>query len=770
MIKAMLSSGMRASAAGRLASQSLCATKLSQRSFVVLSLTARNQQVVAPIGAITQIKERSFSLHNSDPFGFCRQFSTASDDYPLDATASTSHPLDALTYDEISAVAATIRSHVGVSIEDDPTLEKLRFVAISLKEPTKADLVAVLDGKTPSKPIARQAEVVTLNPVNGLGSEYVLDLSPTGTAEIVNSKLLAPGLQPMFTPEDCELAEEIAKNSPEVQAALKERYGITDMSKICGDPWSVNLGCEEDVAMTKWRGEGGVPGRLVQTFLYYRAQGEGMECNHYSHPIDILPVVDLNARKVVTINGMDRPAPKIPELSINYHRDLVKTNSYLQSTWRDETLKALNVEQPDGPSFAVTGRKVEWQKWSFYVGWNYREGLVLHDLRFEGRPVVHRASLVEMAVPYGDPHPPFQRKCAFDVGDYGLGYCANSLELGCDCLGHIHYFDAVMSDAAGNPTTKKSAVCMHEEDQGILWKHVEYRNGHNESRRSRELVISSIATVVNYEYLFYWRLKQDGTIDYEIKLTGELSTNIPSEPEEGVPTHGLIVAPGVNSQTHQHMFCARLDMAVDGMENTVTEIDVVVQPPDPITNPFGNAFGPVVTTLESEKKAIRTADPSRARAWKVSNATKTNAINGKPTAYKILPFTRGPAMPVMLVQPDAMVAKKGAFAMANLWVTPYAEDERYPAGEYTPQGDGSVGVADWTAADRNLVGKDIVLWHAFGVTHVPRIEDFPVMPCESTGFSLKPDNFFLGNPAIDLPPDENKASKLAESSDCCAAK
>ena len=62
---------------------------------------------------------------------------------------------------------------------------------------------------------------------------------------------------------------------------------------------------------------------------------------------------------------------------------------------------------------------------------------------------MHRASLVEMAVPYGDPNAPFQRKCAFDVGDYGLGFCANSLELGCDCLGHIKYFDAVLNDSKG---------------------------------------------------------------------------------------------------------------------------------------------------------------------------------------------------------------------------------------------------------------------------------------------------------------------------------
>ena len=443
------------------------------------------------------------------------------------------HPLDPLSASEISAVALAVKDFV--------TTGKLRFVSVSLKEPNKSD----------TNDLKRQAEVVALDTVTGIASELTVDIADDGSsATVVDSRSLPSGTQPMFTPDDCDLAEKIAKESLQLQAALKERYGITDMSRVVCDPWSINLASEEDRAMTQHRADG-VPGRLVQTFLYHRQLGDGMEDNHYAHPIDLVPVVDLNSETLVQIDGLDRlPAPAIPTNSVNYHRDLLKTNTYLQQVWREDTVKALNVVQPNGPSFTVTGRLVEWQKWSFRVGFNYREGVVLHNVTFDGRSIAKRLSLVEMAVPYGDPNPPFQRKCAFDVGDYGLGYCANSLELGCDCLGHIHYFDAVLVDSSGNPVTKKKAVCMHEEDAGILWKHVEYRNGHNESRRSRELIISSIATVVNYEYLFYWHLKQDGTIDFEIKLSGELSTNLMSHDEAaaGEPGYGTIVAPQVNAQ------------------------------------------------------------------------------------------------------------------------------------------------------------------------------------------------------------------------------
>src|SRR4030095_2002441 len=90
----------------------------------------------------------------------------------------------------------------------------------------------------------------------------------------------------------------------------------------------------------------------------------------------------------------------------------------------------------------------------------------------------------------------------FDEGEYGIGMLANSLALGCDCLGEIRYLDAIVADAQGTPVTLENAICLHEEDFGILWKHTNFRTGQVEVRRSRRLVGSSIATVGKYEYGF----------------------------------------------------------------------------------------------------------------------------------------------------------------------------------------------------------------------------------------------------------------------------
>eukprot|EP00737_Agarophyton_chilense_P003901 gb/GEZJ01004711.1/.p1 GENE.gb/GEZJ01004711.1/~~gb/GEZJ01004711.1/.p1 ORF type:complete len:364 (-),score=39.21 gb/GEZJ01004711.1/:104-1195(-) len=359
-----------------------------------------------------------------------------------------------------------------------------------------------------------------------------------------------------------------------------------------------------------------------------------------------------------------------------------------------------------------------------------------------------------MAVPYADAHPPFERKCAFDVGDYGLGYCANSLDLGCDCLGAIHYFDMILSDSRGEPYVIKKAICIHEEDAGLLYKHVEYRTGHSESRRARRLVISFIATVVNYEYLFYWYLHHDGSISHEIKLSGELSTNLLSE-GENEPTAGVIVAPGVNAQIHQHMFCARLEMAVDGARNSVEEVNLVAAEAGEHST-FGNAFRVESRSLHTEQEAQR--DAVAARTWRIFNPHKENYISGKKIAYKLVPYTFGSFQPPLLTTEESAVSKRGWFAKRSLWVTPYEKDENYPAGEFPTQSAGGDGLPLWTAKNRSIVDERIVIWHSFGVAHVPRTEDFPVMSCESTGFTLKPDCFLLGNPGIDLPPKVDGAS------------
>jgi primary-amine oxidase len=88
----------------------------------------------------------------------------------------------------------------------------------------------------------------------------------------------------------------------------------------------------------------------------------------------------------------------------------------------------------------------------------------------------------------------------------------------------------------------------------------------------------------------------------------------------------------------------------------------------------------------------------------------------------------------------------------QVWVTAYDADERYPAGDYPFQHAGGAGLPAWVAQDRVLEDTDVVLWHVFGVNHVPRVEDWPVMPVERVGFHHKPVGFFRRSPGIDVAP------------------
>jgi len=657
----------------------------------------------------------------------------------------------------VRAASTAVKAHAAAL-----GVQPLRFNSVMMAEPPKAALLAYEHGRGPVPD--RAAHVVLIAPKLGpVGTviEARVALPPLGSppeALAAGSPAVAvvawqelPGVQPMTTPDDNATAEEIMKADPEVRRLLRERYAITDMASVACDTWA----CHGAPDHLNHR-------RLMQGFLYVRTRPGD---NEYAHPIDLVPIVDLNAGRVVHVDMYDRPPP-VPMTEANYHRDLAPPDRPFRTD-----LRPLDVVQPLGPSFTVEGSLVRWQKWRVRVGFNAREGLVLHNLGYEEggrvRPVMHRASLVEMIVPYGDPNYPYVRKSALDVGDYGLGFCANSLALGCDCLGHIRYFDAVLNSADGEPLLVKNAVCMHEEDAGILYKHFDCRSGHTEVRRARRLVISSISTFMNYEYLSYWHLYQDGSIAFELKLSGILSTSV-APLGEAAPAHGVRVSPGVNATVHQHFFCMRLDPAIDDEEGgrhvVVAEVDAVPLPPGP-GNPHANGFIMRETDLTRTAMAARDVNFAAARCWKLKNPRVTNPVSGEAVSYRLLPGVT----PAMMAGPGSLVRRRGAFATHNLWVTPHRDDQRYPAGDHVVQSKECMGLARWMAHDQPLAGADPVVWYSYGITHNPRIEDFPVMPVEVVGFHLKPSSFFTANPALDLPPEVNKASREAHKQAAAAA-
>jgi primary-amine oxidase len=629
----------------------------------------------------------------------------------LNGSGTVLHPLEPLSADEISYAVDILRKEQGLS-------ETHRFVSVVLDEPPKDELLAFeADGGDPPM---RRAFALLLDKADGRTYEAVVSL-PEARVERWEH---IPRVQPQVMLEEFFECEEIVKTSPEVQDALRLR-GITEFDGVMVDPWSAgNYGDEEE-------------GRLLRALAWVKLGGE--HDNGYAHPIENLVVyVDMNAKRVAKIE--DHGVLPVPQESGRYYPVDV-------GPMRTD-LKPIEITQPEGVSFEVDGHEIRWQKWRLRISFTPREGLVLHTVGYEDggrvRPVLYRASLSEMVVPYGDTAPTHSRKNAFDAGEYNIGTLTNPLELGCDCLGEIRYFDAVFSDGDGKPYTIKNAVCLHEEDHGILWKHTDFRTDGVEVRRSRRLVISNIATVGNYEYGFFWHLYQDGSIEYEVKLTGIMTTGVVDA--ETSPRYGQVLnREGLYAPIHQHFFNMRLDFDVDGQANSIYEVHTEAEPRS-ATNPLGNAFFAKPTLLRTELEAQQDVDPLAARYWKVVNPAVTNVV-GEPVGYKLMPKENVRAFPLG----DASISLRAGFITKNVWVTPYEKSELHAAGDYPNQHAGGAGLPEWTQRDRPIEDTDLVVWYTFASHHVPRLEDWPVMPTQYYGFILQPVGFFDRSPALDVP-------------------
>ena len=633
------------------------------------------------------------------------------------AVTTAAHPLEPLTGDEIAAASTLLRKgkDLGTSA---------RFVFVTLKEPTKSELLA---WSPDSAPLPREAHLVVYERGERTTYEAVVSL----TDQSVVSWEPIPGVQAPIMAEEFIACEEIVQADPRWQEAMRKR-GVTDFSLTMVDPWASSWTGPDDDAANR---------RIARPLTFVRsAPGE----NGYARPVEgLICEVDLDAREVLEV--IDHGVVPLPPAPGNYEEPWLFESGNVPEVERfREDLKPIEITQPEGPSFTVDGHAVSWQKWQVRIGFTPREGLVLHQVSYAGRSIVHRASLVEMYVPYGDPAPTHRFKNVFDQGEYGVGWLANSLVLGCDCVGHIHYFDGVVNDNDGGSVVIPNAICMHEEDAGIGWKHMDFRTEATQVRRRRRLVISSVATVGNYEYGYFWYLYTDGTIEYEIKLTGVISTGAIAEGE--TPRHGTLVAPGLYGPHHQHFFCVRLDMAVDGAKNTVVEIDSVPSAPGP-HNLHGNAWETRRTVLANEQEARRDIDTGRARYWKIESAERKSAL-GAPTSYALMPGSN--VSPIY--SPDAVYAKRAGFTEHQLWVTAYDPTQRFAAGDYPYQQQVSTGLPEFGKGERSLEGTDVVVWYTIGAHHVVRPEDWPVMPVSTVGFMLRPNGFFDGNPALDYPP------------------
>ncbi|KYK57983.1 copper amine oxidase [Drechmeria coniospora] len=642
------------------------------------------------------------------------------------------HPLSDLSLDETNHARDTVlKLHPGCVID---------FRAIYLLEPHKADMIPFLerehagqdeidDGSPRPARLAQMRYDVIGGSKAAEYHESVIDIS---TSQRVDHRIVGPGHHASLTIFEFEKLIESVKASPLFQEKLNT-IELPDGFELVLEPWPYGAPDEADGAT-----------RFFQALCFAQDTRHGNpDANFYSYPLPLIPIMDASTCEIVRVDEPATGGNGDPFSGISHKKavlDHCRPAEYvpeLLTAGTRKDVKPLVVLQPEGPSFTVSDANlVQWQKWRFRVTFNPREGAVLHDIRYDGRNVLYRLSMSDMTVPYADPRAPFHRKQAFDFGDGGLGHAVNNLKLGCDCLGAIkakppsppapfsdgseHYFDGVLTNSDGSAVATKQVICLHEQDDGISWKHTNWRTGRAVVTRRRELVVQFIITLANYEYIFAFKFDQAAGITFEARATGIVSVvNI----DEGkTAPWGNVVNPGTLAQNHQHLFCLRIDPAIDGHSNTLVQEESLPVPSHALANPNGNLY-------EVHTKPITTSSgidlaPFRNRVFKVQNRSKKNPISGKAVGYKI---TMPPSQ-LLLADPSSIQAQRALFTKHHIWVTKHKDDELYAGGRYTLQSRREKGgVADAAARGDNVEDEDIVIWSVFGLTHNPRVEDWPVM-------------------------------------------
>jgi primary-amine oxidase len=599
-----------------------------------------------------------------------------------------------------------------------------RLVSVDLVEPAK-------DASAKS---AVRAEAIVFDRATGVTRVITLDLH----AHKVVDRRDVPHVQPMMGPEDFDTAEKLVRADTTWRAAMKRR-GIEDFESVYLDVWAP--GAEpvtglEDVRLA----------RVLSSM-------KGKQKNPYGPPIEgVVAVVDLTNERVVSVS--DTAIAPISKTSTDFFDPRVRGAERGGGSAQPHDSNSNDDSKANASTAHVDGRDVAWEGWTFTWSFHDREGLVLHDVRCDGRSILHRASISEMWVPYADPDANWAWRNAFDEGEYGLGNSSHDLAAGREVPANAVLFAGRMHDEHDTGAHDAGPVALWEQDGGILWAH----DGPDAiAARARELAIGFVATVGNYDYVFRWVFGLDGTLRFETDLSGIVLTKgtarstcsaCDAKPDAGGVVvgagderHGTVVADHVVAVNHQHFVALRLDFDVDGKSNSVRECDVE---PDTDARLGGrNGFLARRTTLLTEKAAMRDADPRKVRRWEVFAPDARNAT-GHQRGYTIVPGAT-----TIPMQPEGSPERALAgFAEHVLWVTRFHDEERFAAGDWPSQARTPGGLPQYVKDDEPIEDQDLVVWYVLGITHVARPEDYPVMPAVHAGVSFVPTGFFDRNPSL----------------------
>ncbi|XP_023006131.1 primary amine oxidase-like [Cucurbita maxima] len=640
------------------------------------------------------------------------------------APAGRRHPLDPLSPDEIEL----IRSLVINSIRNLSTTN-VTFQYVAPADPNKQSvLLWHSNPKTPSPP--RRATAIVR--YNSSTHEILIDLDKKA---IISDRVYSGPAYSVFTLSELLDAVALPQSHPPFVAAMKKRkLKVKDVICAC---YSVG-----------WFGEKMKQRRMVKLQCYY----SNGSVNLYMRPVEgVTMTVNLDEMKIIGFR--DRYEAPVPKADGTEYRPSMLKPPFLPP------LNGVKMVQPEGPSFKVNGHSISWSNWELHVGFDKRAGSIIslasiYDIeKQKRRQVLYKGFISELFVPYMDLTEEWYYRTFFDAGEYGLGQYAASLEPLRDCPENAVFMDTYIAAGDGRPMKMANTFCIFERHAGdIMWRHTERAISNRiirETRAEVSLVVRMVATVANYDYVLDWEFKQSGSIIATVGLTGLLAvkaskyTHRDQIKEE---VYGTLISENTIGANHDHFFTYYLDLDVDGGSNSFVKSNLrTVRPPN-TDNPRKSYWTVVSETAKTEADARIKFGRQEAELVVVNPNRRTRM--GNPVGYRLIPkSTAGPLLSV-----DDYPQIRAAFTNYNVWVTPYNISEKWASGLYTDQSRGNDTLATWSLRNREIENKDIVMWYTLGVHHAPCQEDFPLMPTLSSGFELRPTNFFESNPVLKVTP------------------
>jgi primary-amine oxidase len=629
---------------------------------------------------------------------------------------SITHPLDPLNWQEYWTT-------LDVLNEAGHLTDETVFPTVHLREPAKD---VVLSWKV-GDPIPRSSfAVLRQGPET---HEAVVDL----VGRTVISYEHIEGVQSMWTDSEWDKYTDSIKAHPDFIAAMARR-GYDDLTFVdCGAGPPGYFALEHQV------------GRRVARAECHDQRGARSIWTRFIEGVSA--VVDMDTGEVIEI--VEEDVADVGLITADFDRATIGPAR--------EVPGPMLISQPSGSGFKMNGNFVSWQNWRFHVRSDLRVGLILSLVTYDDgsgqRSVMYQGHLSEIFVPYMDPSFGWYARNFLDAGEYAAGGLAKPLMPGIDCPDHATYIGALVNGESGRPEPRPNTTCIFEREAGDMsWRHVTMPNeGESEGRKRRDLVIRQAVVLGNYDYIFDWVFQQNGSIEVAVGATGIAEAKVVNaadasqDTDERDDAYGRFVQPHVVAVNHDHYFNFRLDLDVDGTVNTV-EIDRLVTQQLPEDHPRRSIWVAEPFFPRNESDAQLRINYDRPAIWRVLSTNRTNHV-GYPTSFQLMPRKNVNT----LLTADDYPRRRAGFIDHHLWVTPYDAQEKYAAGDYPTLSTPDQGLPAYTSRNRSIENTDVVLWYTFGMHHMVRAEDWPVMPVLWHSFEIRPFDFFDSNPAMDLP-------------------